>query len=986
MKKLLLLLLAVSALLVSGASPLFSGKKSDWQIVISPEATSTEELAAKELQHYLKKISQAELKIVRSKSVPSGKAIVIGTPESLPELPAETKEFPEGVSGNDSLRVKSAGGNLYLTGNVPRGALYAVYTFLKNVLGVRWMFAGKNGEFVPAKNRFELPELDIYEAATFKYRGFHLCGIHYDKDMETWMSRNKINIMRSDPVGTSKWRRAWNDERIAKGLHMMFSTHNVAIRDKKVFAEHPEYFALAGNKRMMDQLCWSNPDVEKIMIDRLISYCKDYPKVEIINLSAADNMNYCRCEKCSKKPVHDLWFEFYNRMASGVQKVFPKVKFATIAYQAYKKVPQCDMSSSAFVEYCMYDRCYVHRYGQCQMNDKALANVVQWQKKGLPILIYGYEFDIFKPKAQAPFYYMISDQMKKFHAAKIAGLITETSPVNRRSAKQPKGELPGANHNKLGLYLYAATLWDCNVDPDAVIKEYSEAVYGKAAPFMTKYAILLGKSWDKMKNHYSYFYNSPFGCSEHLLNSAMVAQIDALFRDADAAIKKEKDSARRAQISANLAEEQQIFNVWKNNFLNYLASKSSRKYTVTRAAKPLDFSGSNLLNEFVDNKGRKAAKPWQVRMNHDDKALYIDVVCMDDDMKNITARRTQHDASVYTDDCFELFLAVPNDIRGIYRHLAANANGTKFDTVALGGFTFDKAWDPEWQVKAEKKSDRWHLQITIPYTALETAPPKPGDIWQFAVKRSNGGRKFSNSGFPDATYHDQNAFGLLQFTSKQETVSTVFAVPKGKEKTLSEIRMLMEKAGLNAETLNNAKDIQKLDSSRQIYVFRHTSTAPYKVEFFRKNILPALNNGALVVFTGYANIPLEKYFNDPALKILWKGWKAARGRKTFNIKDGIWLKEPYDIERLVKRGMAPSSAFVPLKKERWEELGQIKMADDTMATFLMTTKVGKGMLVVCSADFGLSGGLVMFGSTSKNQCVKLLCNLYNMHKKSGESR
>ena len=80
------------------------------------------------------------------------------------------------------------------------------------------------------------------------------------------------------------------------------------------------------------------------------------------------------------------------------------------------------------------------------------------------------------------------------------------------------------------------------------------------------------------------------------------------------------------------------------------------------------------------------------------------------------------------------------------------------------------------------------------------------------------------------------------------------------------------------------------------------------------------------------------------------------------------------------------NTFVPLKKERWEELGQIKMADDTMATFLMTTKVGKGMLVVCSADFGLSGGLVMFGSTSKNQCVKLLCNLYNMHKKSGESR
>ena len=979
MKRLLFFVLLGLMLPLLAAKPLFADKKTAWQIIIAPEATSTEVRGAEELQHFLKRVSGADFAIKRTAKIPAENAIVIGTAESLPALPPAVKDFPEGVSGNDSLRVKSLSGNLYLTGNVPRGALYAVYTFLKNYLGVRWVFAGKDGEFVPPRIRFELPEVDVYEVAKFKYRGFHVCGSHYNKDMETWMSRNKINIMRSDPIGKHKWRRAWNDSRIAKGLHMMFSTHNITIRDKKMFAEHPEYFALAGGKRMMDQLCWSNPEVEKIMIERLISYCKDYPKVEIINLAAADNMNYCRCEICGLKPVHEVWFNFYNRLVAGVQKAFPKMKFAAIAYQSYKNVPECDLNTTSFVEYCMYDRCYVHRYGQCKMNDKALVNVAKWQTKNIPMLVYGYEFDIFKPTAQAPFYYMVSDQMKKFHAAKIAGVITECSPVNERSKKLPKDAIPGGNYHKLALYLYAATLWDPNVDADAVIKEYSEAAYGSGAPAMAKYAMLMGKSWDNMKNHYSYFYNSPFGCSENLLNGKLISEIDALFRSAAAEIKKSSDAAERTRISANFTEEQKIFNVWKSHYRNFIASKASIKLPVVRSKKPLDFSNCNVVDKFITLRGAKAPKPWQLRMNHDNTALYLDVVGMDDDMKNIIARHTKHDNTVYNDDCIEIFIAVPNDTRGIYRHLIANANGVKYDTVALGGFTFDKAWNPDWLVKAEKKSDRWHLQIAIPFASLDAAPPKAGDVWPFAIKRSNGGRKFSNSGFPDAVYHDQNAFGMIQFTDQLETVPAVFAAPKSNEKALGEIRTLMEKEGFDTAMLNDMKDIENIGSDRKIYIFRHTYATRYNAGFFRNKVLPALENGALVIISGWGNMPLEKYFNNPKLKIKWMGWKNHRGRKSFNVKDGDWLKVPCNIESLVKRGMTPASAFQVLFPEVWNELAQLKTADEQFATFLMTTKVGKGMLVLTSADFGLSGGLAMFGN-NKGQTVKLLRNLYQLSK------
>ena len=974
------MLFAVSGLILS-ASPLFENKKSNWNIVVSGRASETELYAARELQYFLQRISGVKLPVNQDGKISAGNSIVIGTAGTFANLPESVKNFPEGVSGKDSLRVKTLDGNLYLTGNVPRGALYAVYTFLKNTMGVRWFSAGKNGEYVPGKSRFDLPQLDIYEAAGFKYRGFHLCGQHYDKEMETWMARNKINIMRSDPISKAKWVKNWNDQRIAKGFHMMFSTHNVTIRDKKVFAEHPEYFAEINGKRMIDQLCWSHPEVEKIMVGRLLKYCREYQAVEIVNLSAADNMNYCRCKECGTKPVHEVWFEFYNKLFAGVRKQFPHIKFATFAYQAYKKVPQCDMSSSSFIEYCMYDRCYVHRYGKCAMNDKALKNVAEWQKKSLPVVVYGYEFDVFKPKAQTPFYYMISDQMKKFRAAGIAGAITECNPFNWVSAKLPKGSIPSANHNKLAMYLYAAALWNPDVDPDAVIREYSEAAYGKAAPFMADYAMKMGKSWDKMKNHYSYFFNSPFGCAESLLDRKLISDVEALFRKADAGVKAEKDPARRGVITANFDEERRVFNVWKSFYQNSVSSKSSMKLLLPRARKPLDFSGCAPFDRFVTKNGSQPAKPWSIRMNYDSKAIYLEVKCQDEDMKNLVAARDKDDEKVYTDECIELFFAVPNDTRGIYRHLVANPNGTKYDTVALGGFTFDLAWNPKWQVKAVKNQDNWQLQMTIPFAGLDAASPKPGDVWGFAVKRSNGGRKFANSGFPDATYHDQNAFGFIQFTDQFENVPAYLGALKQNAEKAGELQSQLEKFGFALKMSRSAGEMDQIGSDGKLYIFRHTPATKYKAELFTGKVFPALNNGALVILSGWGHMPVDKYFKDPKLKVKWSGWNADRGRKTFNVKPGTWSTAPENIERLLKRGIAPSSGFLPENPGVWDELGQIKLKDGRFAAFLMTTRVGKGMLVVTSGDFGFSGGLTMFGK-NVSQTVKLVRNLYQLQNNS----
>ena len=977
MKKVLFVVLCAVFGLMASAAPLFADKKSEWQIVLPPKADSTLEFAAAELQQYIQKISGgAALKIDRSGKIPASGAIVIGTPQSFPAAIAASGKFTAGDDGNDSLRVKSVNGNLYLTGNVSRGALYAVYTFLKDVMGVRWSFAGKDGEYCPSKASFTIPALDIQETAQFKYRGFHLCGSHYDKDMELWMVRNKINIMRSDPIGKHKWRRAWNDHRIAQGYHMMFATHNVAIYDKKVFAEKPQLFAEINGKRLSDQLCWSNPDVDKIMIDRFVSYCKDYPAVEILNICPADNMNYCRCEKCSKLPVHELWFKFYNRMIAGVREQIPRLKFATLGYQSYRRVPEISMKGSAFVEYCMYNRCYVHRFGECKMNDAPMAEIAQWQKKGIPIVVYGYEFDIFSPSAQMPFYTMVADQMKKFKSVNIAGVITEASPLNYYSKKAAyKNLLPKGNQNKLSLYVYAALLWDPDRKLDDIIAEYSSAVYGSAGKTMIEYAKLMDSYWSGMKIHYSYFSNSPASGAENLLNAERISKIDSIFRKADSELKKGPADLR---LQRNLNEERAVFNRWKNLYQTFSASKSDMKVLLPYAAAPMDFSNAVILNKF---KTKGKFQPWQVKMNYDRKAIYFDVDCKEADMSKLQVNYSERDGKLYNDDCIEIFIAVPDDTQGIYRHLIANANGVKYDSVALGGFTFNNRWDPEWTVKSTKHKDGWKLQIAIPFASLDSTMPKAGSAWQFSIKRSNGNRKDqSNSGFPDSSYHDQNAFGLMQFTGAKEIVPVALAVPKEKDGAINEVKTALEQAGFAIDARSKFEDIYQFEPGKAAYVFRHTGATRYKVEFFQQKILPEVQKGAVAMFVGWGgNLALDKYFKNPDLKVIWAGWKGVKPRRTVDIKPGSWQTTPHNMSAKLKRGIAPSTGYRPAVPGAWDELAKLKMADGKLYSYLMTAKVGKGMVVVCSGNFGFSGGLAIFGN-SRTQAVQLLSNMLYLHR------
>ncbi len=971
MLKYIAFVLCLTGLLsVMGTEPLFKDGRSTWKIQIAPQAAPAEIYASEELQIYLEKISGVRLEIIRKAEISPAHTIVIGTPDSFREL----EEYGNTDKNTDRLAVHTRDKNLILVGNSPRGALYAVYTFLSDVLGIRWVWAGEDGEIVPRKNSLVLPSLEINQKASFQYRGFHLCGKHYEEETERWMARHKLNIMRSNPPGRQEWRTAWNHGRIKKGFHIMFSAHNV-ILGKDYYSSQPELFALVDGKRLTDQLCWSNPELRRIIIERNLEICRNSPEMEILSIFPADNKNYCKCAECSKHSVSDLWFGFFEEIARAVKAEFPGKQVATIAYQGYWDPPSYNLTQAAFIEYCLYNRCYIHQFGKCQINSNASKKLSAWKNQPVPLLVYGYEFNIFTPHMHTPFYTMLADQIRQFRTLGIQGVIPEAMPKNYMPVPPrfpiPPSGLEPYEHHKLAYYIYAELLWNPDRNIEDLIREYSEAAFGAAALPMMEYFALMSKAWDGMNIHYSYFFNSPLGCAEHLLNETTIKNIDAIFRRAELAVETVSYAPERERIQKYVAREKQMFQAWSTMFRNYAASKSGLKAVVPRSPAPGDFTGAVRLE--LKSPAEKPAPKTEVAINWDREFLYIKAICHDSEPARLSARAAKRDADISGDDTFEVIIAVPGDPTAQYRRFAVNPVGVRLDTAALGDNVFDLDWNSDWTAETKINPADWTVSLRIPFKDLG-AVPGDGDSWQFALKRSGAGR-FADSGFPGVFAPGREQFGLLRFSLAKES-RNLLLFAKLKDNELNEVTALLEQHGYQVTAINDERKLKNLPTRYPVILLRATASGIDPV-FYQDYVLPALKNGALVILASQEALPLEKMFGQPQLALKWSGAKNHDPqRKSYELKPGDWQTVPENLAASLLKERAPSTGFQPIVPDEWDNLASMKTNDGQLFSYLLAKRIGRGLLVVSSGSFDRNTGWVLFSMLKPETIIMLLKNMY----------
>ena len=350
-----LLLAAGFAAMPAKALTLIENGQPNATIVIAKDAPYKNQLAARELQAYLKKISGAELPIVTDEQDVSGKRILVGRSRFTDSLKIA---IPNGWSLEEikeAYLLKTSGDSLILAGNddgfplkgkpdkarpyllkfdgAYKGTLFAVYDFLER-LGCRWFMPGEIGEVVPKMNTVKVDQLDIVAKPSFMFRGYWIKPMspEANSEQDAFFHRNRFLEFEA---GFSNA----NDGSL-----------NKLFPEKKYFESNPEYYGLNQDlkTRNKDVICMSNPDVIKIVIEGACEYFAKNPDATYFGFAPADGQPACWCEKCiglngqirmesawngGEMPcISGTYYNLINEVAKAIKPEFPGKIIAASIY------------------------------------------------------------------------------------------------------------------------------------------------------------------------------------------------------------------------------------------------------------------------------------------------------------------------------------------------------------------------------------------------------------------------------------------------------------------------------------------------------------------------------------------------------------------------------------------------------------------------------------------------------------------------------
>lgn len=439
--------------------------KSDYLIAIARDAIPAERTAAQELQEYLEQVTGVEIPIFfEDSNLASAKKIVIG-PGSL--FKAAFPDLNLATLKKDGIVIKTSGDDLYLAGGRPRGSLYAVYTFLEEVVGVRWWTSSET--YVPTKSNLQIPSLDKVYVPQLEYREVHF----YDPcSSGVFSARSKMNghfLPIPENYG--------GHYKILGWCH----TFNEILPPVEYFDSHPEWYSLVGGTRTTDQLCLSNPEMKAEFIQRALEWIERDPTAGIISISQNDNKKPCQCSQCHAiereegSPAGPL-IRFVNDVAVEIEKQYPDFWVETLAYNHTRKPPEkVKPRDNVIVRLCDIECSFAQTLSD-ERNAAFCRDIKGWSKISKQLYIWDYIANFTNYMMPHPNMQVMGPNIRIFESCNTIGLFEQG---DRGCAA---GDFP-----ELRVWVLSHLMWDPALDQDALITEFLTGYYGAAAPYIAEY-------------------------------------------------------------------------------------------------------------------------------------------------------------------------------------------------------------------------------------------------------------------------------------------------------------------------------------------------------------------------------------------------------------------------------------------------------------------------------------------------------------------
>ena len=367
-------------------------------VVTAAEPVETAGYAAQELVWHVEQATGVQLETVTEPDVPEEpySRIYVGDTETARRNGIDPAELPR-----EAYVLRSVGNDLFIVGreddqdplreeNPNVGTLFGVYEFLESVLGVRWLWPGELGTYIPRTDTIVLGAVNELDAPALRFRSFYWGRMRAIAEGHATLDPEDVPIGFDPDVA----------KQYADAVRVLLRRNRMGGLDAKpptghTFAgwwheygeEHPEWFMMRrdGERGRLDpderhvDICVSNEELQAFILSQ-------WDGGPILRLGAVDRPGRCYCDDCrawdGPQPEEIPWFA--RRMYETdhrAQEAFAGATsdryarfWKTMQAKAEKRNPDVLVSASF-----LFENEFPAPTTDIRLNNRIYAEYVQWQ-------------------------------------------------------------------------------------------------------------------------------------------------------------------------------------------------------------------------------------------------------------------------------------------------------------------------------------------------------------------------------------------------------------------------------------------------------------------------------------------------------------------------------------------------------------------------------------------------------------------------------
>jgi len=693
------------------------------EIVISPDAPLQEVRAAREIQHWVEKISGKTMPVLAEPSGADVLKIHVGS-HWAKDLFLEDLKALEGSDGYAVRRYKK---DIYVFGARPAGALHGAIRLIEENSDLIFARPRQDIGTVYSKNPdFTFEKADFLQRPAFAYRMSHLRPASTSDD-GMWQGRLGMN---TSPFLYNRFRsREMGGNPSFEANFMGVIEQNPETTFERCSKEHPEFYAkIDGAQQIRPQgyICYTAPGIAQALADGLRKAIENKErggeKLEFVNLRTRDGWAVCSCPTCmapiklpdgslleakAETSLQDpLFFStrmalLMNNVAKEMAKTHPNLKITVPAYIYASEPPAVTHAPSLSPDFCAYPTATIrfpllegqnnhHEVGR-EWEMKFREFLSRAQKTNGKLCMFAYYYPAgFSAVADAA-----GGDWKEMQNAGAAYKIT----FDGWAQDVPSAKGTNAwDYEAIEKWIIAKLMWNPQANPQELRTQYIQRAYQNAAPEMQEFYDTIRKTWGDPEIKAQVNCHTP---SSALFDTFIVKPGNEeklralLLRAKDKAV----NSNSKALIERNLAAFDQFAAGMNRAYIPYVEESTMEwgNPESTFWLQALKLTDFKQVSTWANFKSAPAIHPTEVAIMRDRDHLYVRF-----DAKNASKARDQVEI---------LIEAKRNTIKSFF---SVGSNG-KSHGRKNGSPQLKLPWDS----KVVPTGNGYHAMFRIPYSTIE---------------------------------------------------------------------------------------------------------------------------------------------------------------------------------------------------------------------------------------------------------------------------